>query len=1324
MNWYKQVKFAASPKNLVIKYKLNPKDDAMLIFWIYQNANNPNIPWKEFKDKDDINNFINSVLIKNLLDTKLNPEEEGSHYIGLEEGKKILEREIANANPHNQEMRQAIQLYRQDPAAAVHQIVDSINENKSNSFSTWIDYLTNQYKEYPSFIYILLNAVADSSPSSTMMEAMPANSLAIANLFDNIQRNPIKYSGAKIIKIYKKEVESIDEAKSGHLSIPDEKGNRWRLIPSKEKSYQDAQTYGTFSENKEILKHYGNLGQWCIGGESWADTYLSAGDFYIYLVNGQPKVAIRSEGDRILEIRGRNNNPDQLLLYWQDIQKFLKENSWEEDAKYASGYEEIAEIIEMNEDFATKSEKRQKILDGIMNGNLRLYSRLTEENKEGAAREYAKAVVSDFVDGLHGELIRGRQEGEGEEEGLFVWDPSSFHSLMDKLKIVPKSLEDEYVLNQVISIIGNSLQGELSYDTPLYYFCLDYMMSEVPPVIRKYFQAEEKRYFPQAMEIYLTDEFKYKYENIDKLKERFHPDFYNLMISKAKGVILSLISQGILTDFDRYYGNCDKISSLYKDGQSIGIEEKELNDAFIEGVKQRIQKYDLITTEYPEIDVVTYFVDILKSFVGHSKLLDDPHIFNMIYSFIQKIAPNIKQLVESKGTQQMNFLLTNLSYFANKTFRDKLKEATKHFEDMINSGDTPQERREAQEKLLAKTKELDKQNDAGLFDTNAKKMFNFFMSEDMKRTITIGVIEDFERLKKYYNERNMISFSAKNFIISPVIKYYMPEITEDPAYQKALLDLNIEALNAHLHERTHMSIISEIYKYAPSYVKSNPEFRNILLASIKKSLEASIDNARYMDKNMLLENNDIFEVYKSILIDNLKKDITYLRVFKDYPLFGRIIDSVSDELIPYKKQYIDTVMAEIEHNHDLLLNISNYSNALDIDKQYAGKRLSEIANNALQYDPELYNKLEGSWMISAHIEWDPEMVEKYVKPHLINKMKKQFYDAKMQFHGYNSLNPPSQSQIKQFPELKQLWITEGIEGIKHNPLYALNYVISFCFGGFTGGRDEDIWCKLYEAVRRDPEFESVIIPKVAVTLREHPEFYRENVSVPFAEFLEGFPLLQQTMNDYVVPYYREKIKADPQFYVPPRIQNSSVFQQIVDRQAKGRGWYKRAISFSLPEKICDIILSENITNVSDAVFQNISPIEFNDALATGIQMAFRKLPEQKFTPNHRMVILALRQFLSANFQPQMQPEVLPIEEEKGQNPENLENKENIIMAKKKKRVDYTRRPILRKDQVGDGECVYDEMGPGPGRGRRRRRVKPYNRKRQMTRGRQLRNRGK
>jgi len=38
------------------------------------------------------------------------------------------------------------------------------------------------------------------------------------------------------------------------------------------------------------------------------------------------------------------------------------------------------------------------------------------------------------------------------------------------------------------------------------------------------------------------------------------------------------------------------------------------------------------------------------------------------------------------------------------------------------------------------------------------------------------------------------------------------------------------------------------------------------------------------------------------------------------------------------------------------------------------------------------------------------------------------------------------------------------------------------------------------------------------------------------------------------------------------------------------------------------------------------------------------------------------------------------------------------MSDEKKELDLTRRPILRKNQMGeDGRCVFDTEGPGPGK---------------------------
>ena len=1280
MNWYKIVKFAASPKNVVIKYQLNPEEDAMLIFWIYQNANNPNIPWNEFKDKNDINNFINSVLIKNLLDTKLNPEGEGTHYVSIEEGKKILQREIENANPQNQEMQQAIQMYRQDQDSGAKKIVDTINQNKAESFTSWIEYLTTQYSEYPAFVYTLLNAVADSSPSTKQMEPLPANSLAIATLFDSIKNNPVKYSQIKIIKTYKNEVEKADEAKSGHLSINDEKGNRWRLIPSKEKSQRNPKKYGTFEDNKEILKHYGNLGQWCVGGERWANDYLSYGDFYIYLVEGQPKVAIRFSNDQIAEIRGQNNQSELLIPYWEDTQKFLQDNGWEDDAKNAGGYDEIANIIEMNNDFVMDVEKRKKMLDGIKNGNLELYAKLSKENKQGEAFEAASSLVNDLVNkdvaliGGSGskqpssllyydkpeqyndmyqpyEMPERDNEEEEKEEEIELVDADTLRisSLFRSIEDVPEVLQNQEILNKIIFIFKYLFQGDMNTESVSYDFIINYYTraySNIPQIIRQKLQNEEKTILPEAIKIYVK---KYLSKDpFDTLKGNFHPDFHDIFQKFAEEEILNRLSGEIVDDaiinnttpdtkkrnfpMDVSYD----LRHAYSDGQDAGIDPNILEDAYANSTKQLIQYYYNNENDVQNDSNYlspTLFLSGLLDLPSHETnseskgiLINNPKIQQLLFPFINKILPNIRE-ESTKTSYFLDFLLTvikrNTSVELNRAYVELEVEYGKlrkeHYQD-------------TQEQMDDRTKEHKRRiqeiaDNINSFDVGAKKINQLFMSPEMQASATQGAIHDIVEMGEKYDDRRQGSSvfglrQLRNF--NADIINHMPNIAKNEEYQQHVINLVMSALedyeiseNAVSQEQ--ITFPNNLYIKIPKHLQIHPQIYQKLLTIFEISLRKSpLRYVSSIDKEFF-NSPQALALYKKVFIERFVENIGGGNNFKSLPYYKEIMEEYKEQLTPRIHAFIDEQMVPIERDHNLILNSRSYSRPADLDEEYTRKKLSEIANNALQYDPALYEKVVGShWRSSSMVVWNPEMVEKYVRPYFTKHVN--------EFGDLRQRNPASVPRywMRNMPDLEDIWIQRGVETIVKNPL-ALSQLVDNCVISSFGLQEDKLsWCSLLAAIKRMPEFETSVIQSISDAIVRNPSIV-DSFSKEFREFLTSYP----NINEQIVRRREE--------------QKRHIYDPQNKLEAKSSGWYKKAISFSLPEKIRDVILSENIFNVPTITSIAPNPIEFNDALGIGIQMAFQALPETKFTPNHRSVIVELRKFLSANQEPQVQQKNLPIE---------------------------------------------------------------------------------
>jgi len=74
----------------------------------------------------------------------------------------------------------------------------------------------------------------------------------------------------------------------------------WVIIPSKKNDPEN------FEKNVEKLKTLSH-NSWCTKSYN-AEPYLTDGDFHVYLENGQPKLGVRFNGQKVHEIQGEKNN--------------------------------------------------------------------------------------------------------------------------------------------------------------------------------------------------------------------------------------------------------------------------------------------------------------------------------------------------------------------------------------------------------------------------------------------------------------------------------------------------------------------------------------------------------------------------------------------------------------------------------------------------------------------------------------------------------------------------------------------------------------------------------------------------------------------------------------------------------------------------------------------------------------------------------------------------------------------------------------------------------------------------------------------------------
>jgi hypothetical protein len=362
----------ASPKNRVIQYAIS---DPFIKNLVYQNENL--IPWdqiptaKSFKQKNQepqCEQAINQFIMENLVPKTFNKiKDKGTHYVNSID---IPER--YKQNPHNQQMESLYMLHKANPVKAREKALIEINEPKKEVFEEWWQYINEQYKEHPAFIYMLLNPIFDTSKSNTEDPATPLDANAVAGVFEKIKGGNL---GVKILDQYNEEASKSDNFVSGNFQ------NGWVHIPSKSRSAENPQQYGTFDQNLKTLKRYGQAAGWCVGGPTWSARYLSGGDFYIYSEEGSPKVAIRTEGPtKIAEVKGRYNRFLNLLPYWETSINFINQKGL--DGSGSNDYKQIKDIEDLNNSVDLQNPESLEELRGKIQEDPNVYSQLSNENKQ------------------------------------------------------------------------------------------------------------------------------------------------------------------------------------------------------------------------------------------------------------------------------------------------------------------------------------------------------------------------------------------------------------------------------------------------------------------------------------------------------------------------------------------------------------------------------------------------------------------------------------------------------------------------------------------------------------------------------------------------------------------------------------------------------------------------------------------------------------------------------------------------------------------------------------------------------------------------------
>ena len=155
----------------------------------------------------------------------------------------------------------------------------------------------------------------------------------------------LKYHPKEIINFNKKyqtnlQKQYIEEISKINPNKSTENMTGWIIIPSKEKDPEH------FKENIQKLKTM-SLSSWCTKNFS-ADTYLSLGDFHIYLENGKTKIGMRFEDNTVCEVQGEKNSTRIPIKYLDIVNEHIKKNNYHQS-------------IDMVYEIATAQEAREEI---------------------------------------------------------------------------------------------------------------------------------------------------------------------------------------------------------------------------------------------------------------------------------------------------------------------------------------------------------------------------------------------------------------------------------------------------------------------------------------------------------------------------------------------------------------------------------------------------------------------------------------------------------------------------------------------------------------------------------------------------------------------------------------------------------------------------------------------------------------------------------------------------------------------------------------------------------------------------------------------------
>jgi hypothetical protein len=571
MSWYKRLLKIAAAKNKINALGIvNPS----LKFFVHRYEDMVGKEWENIKSSQDLQTYIFKILLPSLKE-KIDPSSNKSNYLKPQHVDIPQEYQL---NPQDPIVQQAYNTYRRDPERANKAFLEHLNYDKKNAFEQWWKYLTDEepYKNNPAFIYSILKPIIDSSPEDTKAGPPPLNSESLATIWDEITKNNV--TQMNVLKQYRKISSELD--KKGVQRIGTSGNNEWIKIPSK---ISDPDNYPT---NLGKLQRFSQGTGWCIAREYHSDLYLSKGDFWLYLVEGRPMVAIRMIGNKVEEIRGHNNDETKLEPFWQEVISFLHKTNF--DYQNNDHYKKLEEIYLMNANLEKASPDYNVVMEKIKQDHT-TYLKLSNENRRKFP-EFLEVAKHGYAAELDEHLIKIETPGLNENEYMRV-----FEGFQDYYKSLPLEIKTELGNMQPRIIDAHK---KAFYNNPI-------VLTEFPPEIQRLFSNKDQL---SAWKNYIDqDPYHYNDKRIpSEVRQNLSPEFLKeewdkLLTINSEHVdhippeLKKLwrpgeIEQYILRDFSKYpvsraFGRFNKLERVEKLVRDKKIQRSQMINALINAIK-------------------------------------------------------------------------------------------------------------------------------------------------------------------------------------------------------------------------------------------------------------------------------------------------------------------------------------------------------------------------------------------------------------------------------------------------------------------------------------------------------------------------------------------------------------------------------------------------------------------------------------------------------------------------------------------------------------------------------------------------------------------